>query len=198
MKFNLSEIQEIIEERRTIKPEQFSDRKVHKEIIEKMLNAAKWAPTHRLTQPWRFTVFTNDGLRKLGELHANLYKELADEDSFSDRKYQTLLHRPQMSSACIAIALKRDEQERVPFNEELASVAIAVQNMSLVATAYGIGTYWATGGKVYSPEMKVALGYDENDSVLGLLYVGYPEREWPRKTPRKPIEYFTTWVDSED
>ena len=54
MRFNLSEVTELIRERRTIVPEQFSDRKVHKEQLELILNNAQWAPTHGNTQPWRF------------------------------------------------------------------------------------------------------------------------------------------------
>ena len=54
MKFNLSEVRELIKERRTIYPHQFSDRIIHKEIIEELLNSAIWAPSHGMTQPWRF------------------------------------------------------------------------------------------------------------------------------------------------
>jgi len=194
MKFNLSEIQEVIEERRTIVPELFSNRKVHKEILEKMLNAAKWAPTHKLTQPWRFTVFTDEGLQRLGNSHAEFYKNATPQSEFKENKYNKIKNRPVMSSACIAVVLERDTEKRVPVKEEIASVAIAVQNMSLIATAYGIGTYWGTGGMIYSDEMKNFLNLNSEDEVLGFLFVGYPERDWPRKTPRKPIEYFTKWV----
>ena len=195
MKFNLSEIQEVIEERRTIVPELFSDRKVHKEIIEKMLNAAKWAPTHKITQPWRFIVFRGEALRKFGNAHADFYKNKVSLEEFKEKKYDTIKNRPIMSSACIAIVLERDPEERIPVKEEIASVAIAVQNMSLIATAYGIGTYWGTGGMIYSQEMKTYLELGEKDEVLGFLFVGYPKREWPKSTPRKPIEYFTKWVE---
>ena len=65
MKYNLSEITEVIKNRRTIYPEMYSTRKVHKEIIEDLLNNAIWAPTHGLTQPWRFTVFMEDSLKRL-------------------------------------------------------------------------------------------------------------------------------------
>ena len=59
MRYNLSEITELIRNRRTIYPEQFSDRKVHLEQIELILNNAQWAPTHGNTQPWRFVVFAD-------------------------------------------------------------------------------------------------------------------------------------------
>ena len=60
MKYNLSEITDLIKDRRTIYPEQFSDRKIQKDQITHILNNALWAPTHGNTQPWRFVVFTED------------------------------------------------------------------------------------------------------------------------------------------
>ena len=76
MKYNLSEITEVIKNRRTIYPEMYSSRKVHKEIIEDLLNNAIWAPTHGNTQPWRFKVFMGFGLNRLSEFQSNLYQEL--------------------------------------------------------------------------------------------------------------------------
>ena len=65
MKYNLSEINDLMRMRRNIYPEQFSPRKVHKEQIELLLNNAQWAPTHGNTQPWRFKVFTEVALERL-------------------------------------------------------------------------------------------------------------------------------------
>ena len=65
MKFNLSEINDLFRSRRTIYPEEFSERVVHKEQIELILNNAQFAPTHGNTQPWRFHVFMKDGKNKL-------------------------------------------------------------------------------------------------------------------------------------
>ena len=70
MRFNLSEINELIRERRTIYPEQFSTRIVHKEQVELILNNAQWAPTHGNTQPWRFKVFMEDGRQPLADFLA--------------------------------------------------------------------------------------------------------------------------------
>ena len=75
MKYNLSEITEVIKNRRTIYHEMYSTRKVHKEIIEDLLNNAIWAPTHGNTQPWRFKVFMGEGLMKLSKLVAQISKK---------------------------------------------------------------------------------------------------------------------------
>jgi nitroreductase len=194
MKYNVSEIIEVIQNRRTIKPEDFSDRKVHKEIIETLLDSARWAPTHGLTQPWQFKVFMTNGINQFADFHAEAYKSSVSETDFNPRKYTKLKNRPLLASAIIAIGVKRQETQKIPEIEEIAAVSCAVQNIQLVATAYGLATYWGSGGMTYSEEMKSFLGLRKNDKCLGFLYVGYPNIEWP-KGQRRPIEYFTEWVD---
>ena len=76
MKYNLSEITEIIKNRRTIYPQFYSSRKVHKEIIEHLLQNSTWAPTHGMTQPWRFKVFTEESRKILSDTLSMLYKQL--------------------------------------------------------------------------------------------------------------------------
>lgn len=54
----------LIQKRRSIFPKQYSTRPVPKQIIEQMLEAARWAPTHNLTEPWKFVVFESQEARK--------------------------------------------------------------------------------------------------------------------------------------
>jgi len=194
MRYNLSEIKALIEDRRTIHPEFFSNRKVSPEIIKELLDAAKWAPTHRYTQPWFFRIFTGNGLEKLARFQSDAYREMTPTGQFDPEKYTKLRERPMLASAIIGICMKRDEAERDPEVEEIASVAMAVQNMMLVAAAYGIGAFWSSGGITYSRQMKDFMGLGEKDLFLGQLYLGYPKSDWPRKTRRKPQEYFSEWV----
>lgn len=196
MKYNLSEITDLIKDRRTIFPENFSDRKVHKEQVEVLLNNAIWAPSHGLTQPWTFKVFLEDGRQKLSDFLSNLYKEKTAEADFNELKYNKLKNRPLMSGAIIAVSLKRNAESRIPEIEEIEAVACAVQNMYLTCTAWGLGGFWSTPKLMYTPEMNEFLGLEGEDKCLALFYVGYPksDMEWPRSR-RKPIEYFTEWVN---
>ena len=193
MRYNLSEVNEVIRNRRSVFPKQFSKRKVHREMIETMLENARWAPTHGLTQPWFFKVFMGKGLMKLADFHSETYKQITPPTLFLEKKYNKLHANAMQSSAVIAICMKRQEIEKIPELEEIETVACAVQNMHLTATAYGLGAYWGTGGLTYSEEMKTFLGLNKKDKCLGLFYVGYPNIEWP-KSQRRPIEYFTEWV----
>lgn len=193
MRFNLSEINELIRSRRTIYPEQFSERKVHKEQIEVILNNAQWAPTHGNTQPWRFKVFTEDGRQKLADFLGQTFLELTPKDQQNDQKLAKLLTRPMKSSVVIAVCMERQKEEKILELEEIEAVACAIQNMHLSCTAYGLGGFWATPKLIYHPKMNEFLGINEKDKCLGLFFIGYPAIEWP-KAHRKPLEYTTQWI----
>ena len=194
MRFNLSEITELIRSRRTIYPEQFSSRKVHKEQIELMLNNAIWAPTHGNTQPWRFKVFTDEGRQKLSDFLGKTYLELTPKENQDDMKLAKMITRPLKSSAVIAICMERQHEEKILEIEEIEAVACAVQNLHLTCTAYGLGGFWATPKLIYNNKTNEFLGLQTKDKCLGLFYIGYPEIDWP-KAHRKPIEYNTEWIN---
>ena len=194
MRFNLSEVNELIRNRRTIYPEQFSDRKVHKEQIELILNNAQWAPTHGNTQPWRFKVFMEDGRQKLADFLGKTYLELTPKEQQNDMKLAKMLTRPMKSSVVIAVCMERQVEEKILEIEEIEAVACAIQNMHLSCTAYGLGGFWATPKLIYSPQMNEFLGLGAKDKCLGLFYIGYPAIEWP-KAHRKPLEYTTEWIN---
>lgn len=192
MKYSLSELRAIIQNRRTIKPEDFKSRKVLDDMINEILSNARWAPTHGMTEPWHFVVFQENALNDLGTFMADTYKKSTPEDLFLQKKHDKLINRPQLSSVIIAVCMKRQESEKIPEIEEVAAVACAVQNMHLTATAYGLGGYWSTGNIAYSEEMKQYLNLNEKDKCLGLFYIGYPNIDWP-KQHRVPLEYKTEW-----
>jgi nitroreductase len=194
MRFNLSEITDLIKNRRTIYPEQFSDRKVHKEQLELILNNAQWAPTHGNTQPWRFKVFTEESRQVLSDFLAETYLKLTPPEAQNDLKLAKMMQRPMQASAVIAVCIERQPSEKILEIEEIEAVACAIQNMHLTCTAYGLGGFWATPKLIYSQEMNQFLKIGEKDKCLGLFYIGYPAIEWPT-AHRKPLEYTTEWIN---
>lgn len=193
MRHNLSETIELIKDRRTIYPEFYSDRKVHKEQIEVILNSAIWAPTHGMTQPWRFKVFMDEGKDRLGEFMRELYLKKIPENQQHPIKLDRTTARPAKASAVIAVCMERQAEEKIPEIEEIGAVATAIQNMYLTCTAYGLGGFWSSPKLIYTPEMNEFLDIGEKDKCLALFYIGYPAEEWP-KGRRKPIEYVTEWI----
>ena len=194
MKYNISEINELLQNRRTIYPEKYTGHIIRREIIEAIIHNATWAPTHGLTQPWRFKVFTGDSLQRLGSFQAELYKSNTDESSFLAGKYQKYLQRPSKASSVIAVCMKRQESGKIPEVEEMAAVACAIQNMHLTATAYGLGAFWSTGAGMYKPETNRFLGLQGEDKCVAFFYLGYPDMDWPKRQ-RNSFESVTEWLD---
>jgi nitroreductase len=194
MKYNLSEITDLIRTRRSIMPEKYSPRKVHKEQIELILTNGTWAPSHGMTQPWRFKVFMADGLKKLAVFLPELYQLNTKPEAFNQAKADRFRTRAESVSVIIAVCMERDKTGKIRELEEVEAVACAVQNMSLTATAYGLGSFWSTPGFIYTPEMNQFLGMEDQDKCLGLFYLGYSSDEWPA-SHRKPLEYVTTWIE---
>ncbi|WP_416867647.1 MAG: nitroreductase [Imperialibacter sp.] len=192
--FNTEEFNRLIKRRRSIYTGQFTGEKVDEAVIHQMLENANWAPTHGLTEPWRFTVFTGDGIKKLATFQAELFKKVTTaQGNFNEGKYEGLKTKPLSASHIIGIGMKRDERGKVPEIEEIEAVSCAVENMYLTAAAYGVGCYWGSGGITYMDEAKSFFGIGENDKFLGFLFIGVPGSKWP-EGKRAPVKEKTTWV----
>ena len=195
--FNVDEVNRLIAKRRSIFPKMFSGEIVEDAVIRKMLENANWAPTHRFTEPWRFHVFKGEGIQRLAKFQSDLYRERATREEFYDAgRYEKLLTKPSLCSHIISIGMHRDDKEEVPEMEEIAAVAMAVQNMYLTATAYEVGCYWGTGSITFFDEAKPFFDLGPNDKLLGFLYVGKPKSEIKLQGRRGAVEEKTSWIVS--
>jgi nitroreductase len=102
------------------------------------------------------------------------------------------LENPQRSGAVIAICLQRDPAESLPEWEEIAAMAMAVQNMWLCCTEMGIGCYWSSPGLIqYMDEF---FDLKEGEKCMGFFYMGRYDGEILEMT-RGPIEDKVVWMD---
>lgn len=194
MKFDEEAVNQLIRKRRSVFPKDYTGERVDDAIVNQMLENANWAPTHKLTEPWRFVVFTGDGLKKLATFQGECYKKVTTADgTFMEDRYQNLLTKPMDSSHIVAIGMKRDEKKGVPEIEEIGAVFCAIENMYLTATAYGIGCYLSTGGVTNFEEAKVFFGLGKEDKLLGFLNIGMPKAILAEGR-RKSIDEKVKWV----
>ena len=193
MNYNVEEINHLIRNRRSVFPKQYeAGKKIDDAIVKGILENATWAPNHGHTEPWKFVVFTGEGLQKLATFQAELYKKEAGEN-FKEATYQNLSTNPLKASHVIAICMKRDPNKKFPEVEEIAAVSCAVQNMYLTTTAYGLGGYWTTGGVTYKHSAKEFFGLEEDDRLLGFFYLAHIAVPSPAGK-RKPVEEKVEWV----
>lgn len=168
---------------------------VPREEIELILESAVHAPNHKITEPWRFHVFSGRGRGKLARARAELARRMAeaegdDEDLIPGRvsRERKKAFRSPVVIAVISLT-GRDEVETL---ENYAACCAAVQNMQLAAHARGLACMWRTGPVAYHSYMREFLDLGEGDEIVAYLYVGYPDMELrPRR--RRPVREFTTW-----
>lgn len=193
MEFNSAEFNRLIRSRRSTFPKQFDEgKKVDDAIVQQLIENATWAPSHGNIQPWKFMVFTGEGLQKLARFQSELYKETSGE-KFKEATYQNLQTNPLKASHVIALCMKRDPNKKFPEVEEIAAVAAAVQNIYLSVTVYGIGGYWTTGGITYNEKAKSFFGLDEEDRLMGFFYIGHVAVPSP-ETKRYPADEKVVWI----
>lgn len=193
MQNNIEVLNSLIRNRRSVFPKQFEEgKKIPDEIIQAIIQNAAWAPSHGNLQPWRFVIFTGEGLKKLAHFQSELYKE-SSGDNFKQATYETLQSNPLKASHVIAICMKRDPNKKFPEVEEICATAAAVQNIYLSVSAYGLGGYWTTGGVTYNEKAKSFFGLNEDDRLLGFFYIAYVAVPSPDKT-RASIEEKTEWI----
>lgn len=186
----VEDIIEIIKNRRSIFPKDYIQKPIENEVLLSLLECANQAPTHRLTQPWRFKIFKGAGLELLANEMVREYKEITPSESFLQKKSDSIHEKVMQSGAVLAICMQ--VSGNVPEWEELAAVACSVQNIWLAASAMGIGAYWSTPALIHS--LNSFLKLEDDEKCIGLFYMGYHEEEL-RKGNRTPIEEKITWIE---
>jgi nitroreductase len=187
----------LIRRRRPIKPTDMSETLIENTHLAAILENANWAPTHGMTEPWRFFIFSGDGRQRLADFCQSLYRKVTPEDAVRPDKLEKLGTQPLLAPVVIAVGMKRQEIEKIPEIEEIEAVACAVQNMHLTASALGMAAFWSSPPIVYTDEMREWLGLsDPRDKCLGFFYLGWPrEGEWP-ESKRGDITDKVTMVPS--
>jgi nitroreductase len=192
--FKKEAFNEIVQNRRSIYPYQFEKGQViADEIIWQILENANRAPTHKLTQPWRFIVFSGEGLKHFAELQTNIYTTYAGEN-FKEKKVKNLQEYPLMASHVIAICMKRTTNISIPESEEIMATACAIENIYLSVTAYGLGGYLSTGGITYQEEAKPYFDLEPQDKLIGFFYIGVPATILNPLSKRGPVKEKVKWV----
>jgi nitroreductase len=188
---NISEISELIKKRRSIFPPMYNEVEISKETIQQVLENANFAPTHKLTEPWRFKILRGSARGRLAAFLVEHYKLITPLEQQTEKKLRKTAENPLLSSCVIAICMKQ-HQDTVPEWEEVAAVAMAVQNMWLTCTALGIGSYWSTPNAIEHLDEPLGLAHDER--CLGLFYMGYSDVVLP-EGKRNPIGDKVEWIE---
>ena len=164
-------VETAIRNRRTHK--QFGAEPVDEATVIELLDLARFAPNHKLTQPWRFRILGPE-TRRLIDVAAG------EKEAAKLRRAPTLV----LATAKLSGDPATDE-------EDLHATACAVYAILLGATARGLASYWRTPGAFNEPAVRGLLGLVEDERVVALIHLGPAESEPPAKE-REPLSTFVT------
>jgi|SRR5579862_1268740 len=161
------DVETAIRMRRTHK--QFGAEPVDDAVLRELLELARHAPNHHLTQPWRFRVLGPETRRRL-------------EDAAGEKEAAKLRRAPTL--VLVSAALSGDERTD---EEDLHATAAAVYAILLGATARGLASYWRTPSVLTQPDVRQLFGLAPNERVVSLIHLG-PRVSEPPEKERLPLD----------
>jgi nitroreductase len=169
------DLDEAIRTRRTHKA--YAPEPVDRETLDELFELARWAPNHKLTNPWRFRVLGPGALERLKE---------AAGDPIAAAK---------LDRAPTLVAVSATQTgDPVMDEEDVLAAAAAAYVVLLAAHGRGLAGYWRTPGVLRSPEGRAALQVPDDEHVIGLLHLGHPRQE-PRVPERADVTQVAIYLE---
>jgi nitroreductase len=168
------DLEQAIRTRRTHKA--YGAEPVDRSMLDELLDLARWAPNHHLTNPWRFRVL---GPAALGRL-----KQAAGPEAGS---------KLDRAPTLVAVSVTRSG-DPVRDEEDLCAAASAAYIVLLAAHGRGLAGYWRTPEVLRTAKGRAALGLPEDEHAIGLLHLG-PARQEQRTPDRAPAEEIVSYLD---
>lgn len=165
----MKSIYELIETRRTV--HSYKPQPVDPGLLEKIVRAGHFAPNHKLTWPWRFTL--------VGPTHRELLAKIAvaikeEKQELSDEKRQRICEKV-LNPAGLVVVSQIKTADAFRAKEDYAAVACAIQNIHLAAHFEGLGAKWSTGGLTRDQRTYDVVGIDSGDEeIVGFVWIGVP------------------------
>ncbi|RSL31127.1 nitroreductase [Salibacterium salarium] len=172
----------------------FKQEEVNSTIIDRALDCAIMAPNHKMTEPWHFYAVKGETKEKLAQRKKELkWEGFLDQDSERAKRagesaYMYIVNLPWV----IVVTTHRYSVDPVREKEDYAATCCAVQNFQLAAWAEGVGTKWSTGQLVKDQKVRDILGVGEEEEIVAVLYLGYPE-DVPEQKKRNRTE-IVNWL----
>lgn len=166
-------------------------------VLAELVELATWAPNHKFTEPWRFTVLRQPALQ--GVVDAVRERLLATAAAAPDPAAAAGMATKQAdkisgillaAGGAIAVRQVRTPADPDRDREDYAACACAIQNIQLAAWDLGYGSYWTTSDHILGVPAAFAVGTGE--TLIGVVVLGTPTAEMKAFRPTDPAA-LTTW-----
>jgi len=166
----------------------FSPEPIARPIIERLIEAATWAPNHKHTEPWRFHVLAGDAR---SDLAARVADWMRDSERATESQIDSTCKKLVRSPVVVVLAQTGTPDDPMRDLEDYAACASAAQNLLLAATGEGLVSKWSTGALATMPPAFEYFGLEEHDRIVGYLYLAHP----PEGTQEQIAERGPTVID---
>lgn len=182
-------IARLLRERRTVSQGSLSTTREpdHAAVLD-ALESARWAPNHRLTEPWTFYVLDRERIARLGELWADLQARKGAKPEKVERKRREW---GESRGVMILTCNSASDADATVKKEDYAACCCAAQNFMLHLWAEGLGSKWSTGAVWEHEDFWSLLGHDglpehtpKYTEVVGIFFYGVPERVAEGRRPK--------------
>lgn len=189
-------VSEAIRQRRSLG--RVKDTPVERGKIEMMLESAVWAPTHHQTEPWKFFVLSGEGRKPFSRVLEEVARGRVEnpESEEGRKRIEKISKKPFAAPTVIVVALSPSDNPKAIYIEDVCAVAAATQNMLLTAHELGLGAIWRSGPIYNTPKVKAHFDLQEDEEILGLVFVGEPDMV-KDKFNRIPFKEKTTWINDD-
>ena len=149
-----------------------------------ILASAARAPDHGRLRPWRFVVVRGAARTRFGDLLADHLRRAhpASDANTLQRERLKAFRAPLI----VVVAARCNPALKIPVIEQVLSAGAAAHAMMLAAFALGFNAMWKTGGAAYDASVKVAIGLEADDAIVGFMYLGTEAGE---RAPAEPVRW---------
>ena len=165
--------------------ERFAAESPPREVIERLIDAAVWAPNHKLTEPWRFHVLAGAGREAMADAVVSWLNAEGLPEGAQRSARSKLLRAP----VILIVTQVGNPDDAVRDLEDYAACAMAVQNLLLAAHAEGLIAHLSTDAMALYEGAKQYLGLAPHDRIVAYINLGYaapdsPSKEGERQRPK--------------
>lgn len=164
-----------------------------RETIARLIEAATWAPNHRMTQPWRFYVLGPQARQGYAELKAGMKAANVEAESAAAAVREKVLHDTLAIPAFVVVAVEESSDDARVREENLFATFMGIENLLLGAESMGLSGYIHTGSILQRPELRELLGVPASERLVAVLDLG-EAADRPAPKPRTPAEELTQWT----
>jgi nitroreductase len=169
------ELEQAIRTRRTHKA--YAPGPVDRATLDELFGLARWAPNHKLTNPWRFRVLGPSALERL---------KAASGDPIAAAKLDR--------APTLVVVSAAQSGDPVMDEEDVLATATAAYVVLLAAHGRGLAGYWRSPGVLRTAAGRAALRIPAGEHVVGLLHLGHP-RQQPRVPERAAVDDVVEYLD---